>query len=44
MLRMLVTEETTVTDVEAYFLQLAEMFKQQEIEKNDKEENSVREK
>lgn len=44
MLRMPVTEETTVTDVETYFLKLAEMFKQQEIEKNDKEENSVREK
>ena len=37
-LRMPVTEETTVEEVERHFVQLAELFKQQELEKPPREE------
>lgn len=41
MLRMPITEETTVEEVETYFVQLAEMLKQQEIERTDKENEII---
>lgn len=40
-LRMPITEETTVEEVETYFVQLAEMLKQQEIERNEKEDKII---
>ncbi len=38
---MPITEETTVGEVEMYFVQLAEMLKQQEIERTEEEDKII---